>query len=163
MFHLYSGNGTVSDRLGTHRALVASAYISDQLTTQAGDPVIVTPGDPLAVAIYLYRIADWQISVDRIGTFVGARGSIAVQMLNATVLADVLWGFNSDVDGLYDWRGQVGSMQTPDWQQWPTPTAPDFAQLPRQLQCNGMSMGPAIASLFTAQPVVALDLSLTRV
>jgi hypothetical protein len=148
MYHLYSGSGKVSDSTGTKRAIQVTAMISDQLLDNNSQPVQVTPGQPLTGEKYHFKISDWHVAVDKIGTFFGQKGGIGIQLLNSRTIADIMWGFSSDVGVNYSWGGEIDSMEQPNKQDWPNPSASDFAHLPKKIRCSSGAMGSTIVNIF---------------
>lgn len=162
MYHLYSGSGQVSTSTGTNRAIQVTAMISDQLLTTSGQPVQVIPGQPLIGGKYGFKISDWHVAVDRIGTFFGPGGSIYISLLTPLTLGDMMWGFSSDAGGEYSWGGEIPSMDHPNRQDWPNPSASDFGHLPKKIRCTSGAMGSTIGKLFTDQQGYLVDFVLKR-
>ena len=147
MYRLYSGTGTVSDNSGGTRAVAVTASISDTLRRWPGaNPVTVTPGQPLPSDKYMYALGSWSITVAGLGLFFGSRGNLYIEALPNEELADTMWTFESEAGGAYVWMGNV-FFDDPSNQNWPKSTNPDFAQLPRTLQCMCNNLGPGMTAL----------------
>jgi hypothetical protein len=157
MFHLYSGSGTVHDTSNKSRAIRATLMISDQLETWgSGLPVPITPGQPIPNGKYQFRISDWTVAVDSIGTFFGQTGSLYIEFVPPT-FPDRMWNLFSDASPEYSWIGQILSSTQPT--DWSNPLAPDYGHLSRGFVVAGTYMGNSIKSLFSNIP----QLKLTRV
>jgi len=158
MYHLYTGSGSASDCTGTNRVIAVEAMISDQLWDRdRNQPVQVIPGKKLeGSGSYLYKIADWRIAVDKIGSFIGQSGQFFLQDIGSNNLFDKMWHFYSDLDsGLvnnYSWGGAVNVTTNPSQTDWGNPSASNYAQLPYSIKCESPaqspSMGGAIVMLF---------------
>ena len=165
MHHLYTGTGTTSDNSGGTRALSVTASISDVLRDwQTSDPVTITPGTALPSALYAYDIAGWQITVQGLGMFIGSRGRLYIELLASNELAAVEWFLESDAGGWYTWAGDITTFDQPTRQNWPLPTNPGFAQLPRIIGWAGLRLGPAIEGLVKRPDGMwEVEFTLTRV
>ena len=148
MHHLYTAIGTTSDNSGGTRAISVTASISDILRDwKTSDPISITPGTALPSAQYAYDVASWQITVQGLGMFFGSHGRLYLELFASNELGAVEWSFDSDAGGWYRWAGDITTFDQPTRQNWPLPTNPGFAQLPRVIGCAGVSLGTAIEAL----------------
>jgi hypothetical protein len=148
MYHLYAGDGFVEDADGTNRVLHVTVHISDQLRTWdagPGEPVNLKPGQHLRNGRYQFKLLDWRVVVQGIGTFFGQAGSLYLEFMDPG-FADRQFIFDSDVNSRdYDWIGGI-TMEHPE--DWIDPSAPDYGHLPRIVHCNGSDMGQIVFKIF---------------
>jgi hypothetical protein len=148
MYHLYSGIGTVTDVHDNQREIQVTLMISDMLLLN-GQPVEQIPGQPLPSPqghSYGFSISNWNITVDKIGSFCGQSGSLSLQDPNSQIPLFGMWGFKSDCSEEYSWRGEVTHTNDPD--NWTNSAASGYGKLPNEITCTGPSLGSAIVHLF---------------
>ncbi len=162
MYHLYSGNGSVEDTSSIKRAIYVSMLISDELQTWAGgrpgQPVHLSPGQPLSNGQYQYIISDWRIMIDRIGIFFGQSGRIYLEFKPDGPNPGIInreWFLNSDAAPYdYDWGKNIDFIDQPN--NWVNPTSSDYGHLFRKMTFNAANMGQSIGQLFSGIPTFAL-------
>ncbi len=167
MSHLYYGSGTVKDSTGTPRVIRTTMIISRQLQAWAaggpGQPVQVTPGQPLPNGQYQFRISEWYVAVERIGVSGGESGWIYLEFIPDPPhpgFGDKMFHFHTYHIG-YDWEGQITSFDLP--KNWTNPSAPDYGHLPQKIECSASNL-PVSGTFFSSSPHIVLtrDIVLPR-